>query len=415
MPFFRPALFAAVFTTGCIANPTAGVDDDPDGSVSVESVVPDGAAEALDPTLGDDAAGSQPPSPESMAPAPASDAPATDPPDSSPPCTPEPFVVDHPESVTRVGDALYIALEDGRVLRAPLGETRVYWPPDVPALAGIHDDRGLARLLPVAPDLYVRRVQRGDVGRVEFLDVTADGGLALRSSTVVPGTTDAMAVADGRVFLCSGEATVSVGPDEPVVSPSGGDACAAADAHVGGGRYLGRIRHGRGNLVPSYAVFEMSASGARGLMDHGFNPGGNHQYGDVVALFLGQRRGLVDVQNTHNYFGLDLTGETGGHIYDTLLSLAPGATLISTARDLAWVATEGQIRTFDLETPAALTEGPHGWPDHVDAALRDERHEVPRVLFADDEVAVFRGADGLLAVWGLHDGAAWRFEVEACP
>ena len=137
--------------------------------------------------------------------------------------------------------------------------------------------------------------------------------------------------------------------------------------------------------------------------------------GDVVALFLGERRGLVDVQNAHNFFGLDLTGETGGHIYDTRLSLGADAAVISTARDLVWVATNRQILTYDLETPAALAEGRPTFPDNVDAALREARHERPQVLHADDDIAVVRGADGRLAVWDLRDGAPWRLQVEACP
>jgi hypothetical protein len=404
------ALAAALFATGCIANPATAVDDDPDAAgVSDAGLVP---GEDLD----DDAGAANPGrGPETDAPPPpvAPDAPDAAPP--SPGCSRDPFIVDQPESATRIGDALYIALEDGRFLRAPLGEGTVGWPEDVPELAGVHDDRGLARLQRVAEGMYARRVQRGDVGRVELLTVVGDGGLTLRSTTVVPGTSDAMAVWQSHVFVCSGEATVAVSGATGAVIEVPGGACDAADAHEGGGRYLGRIRHGHGNLVPSYAVFEMSVEGARGLMDHGFNPGGSHHYGDVVALFLGERRGLVDVQNAHNFFGLDLTGETGGHIYDTRLSLGADAAVISTAGDLVWVATNRQILTYDLETPAALAEGLPSFPDSVDAALREARHEVPRVLHADDDIAVVRGADGRLAVWDLRDGAPWPLQVEACP
>ena len=282
---------------------------------------------------------------------------------------------------------------------------------------------------PVRPGLFVRLVRRGNVGRVEFLGAPVEAaplgrpeggvaaGLVPFSVSVYTDAAGPFAIADGLVFLCAAGSLValdSADPRAPVETRLGSTACQSSDGLVAGSASLGRFTHGHGQLVPQFAVHTLGATGATERVDMGFNPGGVHQYGDIVGLFLGTRRGLVDVRNTHNFFVLDLVGDTGSRIADGRIDVAADTHLVSLQSDLAWFASSEQITAYDLSVPSAPVARAIRWPAFTVRALATARAETPRVLFADTELVVFRGADGLSSVWSMGDGSRWAQTMEAC-
>lgn len=112
-------------------------------------------------------------------------------------------------------------------------------------------------------------------------------------------------------------------------------------------------RHQRGNLVPTFQAMAPTTSGFQTDQDHGFNPSGNSQYGDIVRAHMGTHRAVVEVENRRRFWVVTLGADRDAgvpRLASTDFALDDDAVLGVGSRAL-WLAGEAHARGVDLTDP----------------------------------------------------------------
>ena len=318
------------------------------------------------------------------------------------------------DSATKLGDTLYVQPREGPIQAWEATAQRLVPKGDLPALDGAPGDRGLAHLRELAPGLYVRLVTGADgQARVDAVDMTSPRSPQLRGSVFVGPAPGAFAVAQGRVHVCAGEDLALIGfgePDSPTLDLTTSAFCRPSDGRAAEGAAAISFRHGQGALVPAYQLYLARGDGLEQVFDHGFNPSGAHQYGDVVGLAIGARRAIVDVQNVRNFFLIDLE-QVGGWLYDAALDVGAEARPLGFVDDWLLFSEGLDLYAWDLSDPLAPRRVPGSWP-HAPAGISGVPFDAA-LLFADAEAFGVRNAYDGLSVFSRHGDSPWLV-VSSC-
>lgn len=415
----RLLLAASFAAAGCVANPVGRDGDQETDAAEAAAGGDDGgrpvpeadANEAPARPNARDAAGLDEPPDAATRP---------EPPDAAVPPGCEPAApLRNPDSATFVEGNLYVQVDDGWVETLRLSNGEISRSPAGPAalIAGRPDHKGLARLRSIGPGAWVRLVSDVEgFGFLDVIDISDADGPRFRWRLDLGPNPEVFAVAAGRVHVCVNGQLAIVPIDGANEAPSSlegpeSKACEPSDGRAGDGTALITFTHGEGAQVPVFRLFLANGETLEQVVDHGFNPSGSHQYGDVVGAAIGPRRAIIDVQNTRNFFLLDLE-HTAGWIYDAELDVGPSARMLGFVDDWLLFEEDARLRAYDLSDPLAPRAVPGDWPA---ATVEGAPHESePALLFVSDDAFGVRGIDGYLGVYSRHSAQPWTWTPE-CP
>lgn len=269
----------------------------------------------------------------------------------------------------------------------------------VDALAGLSAD-----FTRVADGSYVHSAFEGDEASFIWFDLSdprrptplhgiSVGGARASDAPHVP------MIRGNAVAICVGDALwTSDGRGEPVLLSA--PPCDADRDGVSYGRGAAVAwRHQRGALVPSFQAMVPAAQGFELDQDHGFNPSGNSQFGDIVRAHVGARRVVVEVENRRRFWVVTVGADRDAgapRLASAQFTLGDDAILGVGSRAL-WLAGEANARGVDLTDP--------NQPTLMFSVALGVGSIAPRLLDTSDARIAIRGRDGAARVVARAGGA----------